>query len=122
MTSTTTTTESDAPTYGQFIAGEWCPSTSGATFESRNPADTNDLVGRFQLGTAADVAMAVGAATPAGPMWRRTPAPRRGEILYAFGALMAEHKERRARARAAVQTGGLLTDLVDGLSEERCEF
>jgi alpha-ketoglutaric semialdehyde dehydrogenase len=31
-------------------------------------------------------------------MWRRTPAPKRGEILYRFGALMAEHKERLARA------------------------
>jgi aldehyde dehydrogenase (NAD+) len=31
-------------------------------------------------------------------MWRRTPAPKRGEILYAFGALMAQHKERLARA------------------------
>jgi aldehyde dehydrogenase (NAD+) len=31
-------------------------------------------------------------------MWQRTPAPRRGEILYAFAALMAEHKERLARA------------------------
>ncbi|HET7720553.1 MAG TPA: aldehyde dehydrogenase family protein, partial [Acidimicrobiales bacterium] len=28
----------------------------------------------------------------------RTPAPKRGEILYRFGALMAEHKERLARA------------------------
>jgi aldehyde dehydrogenase (NAD+) len=31
-------------------------------------------------------------------MWRRTPAPKRGEILYRFGALLAEHKERIARA------------------------
>ena len=42
--------------------------------------------------------MAIKAAETAGPMWRRTPAPKRGEILYAFGALMAEHKERLARA------------------------
>jgi aldehyde dehydrogenase (NAD+) len=42
--------------------------------------------------------MAVRAASTALPMWQRTPAPRRGEILYAFGALMAEHKERLARA------------------------
>jgi aldehyde dehydrogenase (NAD+) len=42
--------------------------------------------------------MAVRAADTAGPMWRRTPAPKRGEILYAFGALMAQHKERLARA------------------------
>jgi aldehyde dehydrogenase (NAD+) len=42
--------------------------------------------------------MAVSAAWAARPMWQRTPAPKRGEILYAFGALMAEHKERLARA------------------------
>ena len=88
----------EIPTFHHFIAGDWCASTSGATFESRNPADTRDVIGRFQQGTAADVAMAISAAWAAGPMWRRTPAPKRGEILYAFGALMAEHKERLARA------------------------
>ena len=93
-----TETAVETPTFRHFIAGEWCESTSGATFESRNPADTRDVVGRFQQGTAADVAMAIKAAETAGPMWRRTPAPKRGEILYAFGALMAEHKERLARA------------------------
>jgi aldehyde dehydrogenase (NAD+) len=86
------------PTFHHFIAGEWCDSTADATFESRNPADTRDVIGRFQQGTAADVAMAVRAASTALPMWQRTPAPKRGEILYAFGALMAEHKERLARA------------------------
>ena len=42
--------------------------------------------------------MAIRAADVAGAMWRRTPAPKRGEILYRFGALMAENKERLARA------------------------
>jgi aldehyde dehydrogenase (NAD+) len=88
----------DIPTFRHFIAGEWCDSTSGSIFESRNPADSRDVVGRFQQGTAADVAMAIRAAGAARPMWQRTPAPRRGEILYAFGALMAQHKERLARA------------------------
>jgi aldehyde dehydrogenase (NAD+) len=88
----------DIPTFRHFIAGEWCASTSGETFESRNPADTRDVIGRFQRGTAADAAMAIKAAETALPMWRRTPAPKRGEILYAFGALMAQHKERLARA------------------------
>jgi alpha-ketoglutaric semialdehyde dehydrogenase len=92
------TQPTEVPTYRHFIAGEWCESTSGATFESRNPADTRDVVGRFQQGTKADIAMAVSAAWAARPMWQRTPAPKRGEILYAFGALMAEHKERLARA------------------------
>ena len=93
-----TETVVETPTFRHFIAGEWCDSTSGATFESHNPADTGDVVGRFQQGTAADVAMAIRAAEAASPMWRRTPAPKRGEILYAFGALLAQHKERLARA------------------------
>ena len=88
----------DVPTFRLFIAGEWCESTTGRTFESHNPADARDIVGRFQQGTAADVAMAIKAAETAGPMWRRTPAPKRGEIMFAFAHLMAEHKERLARA------------------------
>src|SRR5438045_3931781 len=86
------------PIFRHFIAGEWCESPSGPTFESHNPADARDVIGRFQQGTAADVAMAIRAADTAGGLWRRTPAPKRGEILYRFGALMAEHKERLARA------------------------
>jgi alpha-ketoglutaric semialdehyde dehydrogenase len=88
----------ETTTFHHFIAGQWCESTSGQTFESRNPADRRDVIGRFQQGTAADVAMAVSAAWAARPMWQRTPAPKRGEILYAFGALMAQHKEALARA------------------------
>jgi alpha-ketoglutaric semialdehyde dehydrogenase len=86
------------PTFQLFIGGEWVESTTGQTFESRNPADTRDVIGRFQSGDAADAARAVRAAGIAFGMWRRTPAPKRGEILYAFGALMAQHKERLARA------------------------
>ena len=85
-------------THRLFIAGRWVESVSGATFESVNPADTRDVVGRFQTGTKADVAMAIRAAGEAFAGWRATPAPKRGEQLYRFGALMAEHKERLARA------------------------
>jgi alpha-ketoglutaric semialdehyde dehydrogenase len=87
-----------APTFRLFIGGEWVDSTTGRTFDSRNPADTRDVVGQFQAGDAADAARAIRAADVAFQTWRRTPAPKRGEILYAFGALMAEHKERLARA------------------------
>jgi aldehyde dehydrogenase (NAD+) len=116
----------DPPTFKHFIAGEWCESTSGVTFESRNPADTRDIVGRFQAGTAADVAMAVRAADIAGALWRRTPAPKRGEIMYAFAALMAQHKERLAgamtremgkviaEARGDVQEGSDIAFLMAG--------
>jgi aldehyde dehydrogenase (NAD+) len=86
------------PAFRLFIAGEWVDGVSGATFESLNPADRRDVVGRFQAGTAADAAMAVKAAEMAFPAWRATPAPKRGEILYRFGELMTRHKERLARA------------------------
>src|SRR6476659_372360 len=95
---TSATPGAEPPPFRHFIAGAWAESSSGGTFESRNPADTRDVIGRFQQGTAADVAMAVRAADVAGGLWRRTPAPKRGEIMYAFAALMAQHKERLARA------------------------
>jgi alpha-ketoglutaric semialdehyde dehydrogenase len=87
-----------APTYGNFIGGEWRPAESGRTFESRNPADSRDLVAHFAASDAADAAAAIRAAEDALPGWRSTPAPRRGEIMYGFAALLAQHKERLARA------------------------
>jgi acyl-CoA reductase-like NAD-dependent aldehyde dehydrogenase len=106
----------DAPTFQLFIAGEWVDAVGGQTFESRNPADTRDLIGRFQSGTAADVARAIRAAETAGLRWRRTPAPKRGEILYRFGALMAEHKERLARAMTR-EMGKVLTEARGDVQE-----
>jgi acyl-CoA reductase-like NAD-dependent aldehyde dehydrogenase len=91
-------TSGSAPIFKMFIAGEWVDSVSGQTFDSLNPADRRDVVGRFQAGTKADVAMAVRAAEMALPRWKATPAPKRGEILYAFAELMRDNKERLSRA------------------------
>ncbi len=114
------------PAYGNFIAGEWVESVTGRTFDSLNPADARDVVGRFQLSSASDVAMAIRAAEVAGPGWRATPAPKRAEVMFRFAALLAEHKERRARAmtramgkviaeaRAAVQEGIDIAFLMAG--------
>ena len=94
-----TETAVETPTFRHFIAGEWCDSTSGRTFESRNPADTRDVVGRFQQGTKADVAMAIKAAETAradvAADARRRSAAR---SCTRSAALMAQHKERLARA------------------------
>jgi acyl-CoA reductase-like NAD-dependent aldehyde dehydrogenase len=88
----------EPPTFNLFIAGRWVEAVDARTFDSINPADTRDVIGRFQAGGPADVAMAVRAADTAFAGWRATPAPKRGELLYRFGALLAEHKERVARA------------------------
>src|SRR6187551_2687420 len=88
----------DAPTFGNFINGEWREAESGRRFESRNPADRRDLIGHFAASDASDVAAAIRAAEDSLPAWRNMPAPKRGEIMFNFGALLAENKERLARA------------------------
>ena len=42
-------------------------------FESLNPSDFKQVIGRFPEGSAADAARAVDAATKAFPAWSRTP-------------------------------------------------
>ncbi len=94
-------TRTGTPTFGNFIDGTWRPSHSGRTFTSHDPSDDRHVIGHFAASDAADVAEAVRAAESAFPAWRRTPAPRRGELLYGFAALLAQHKERLAQALTA---------------------
>ena len=83
----------DSNVYKNFINGKWVESKSGKTFENRNPADTNDLVGTFQKSTAEDVSMAIDAAAEAYKKWRLVPAPKRGEILYNVANRLLDQKE-----------------------------
>ena len=46
-------------TYNNYIGGKWVPSESGEVFENINPADSEDVIGRFQLSTSDDVNDAV---------------------------------------------------------------
>ena len=57
-------------TYHNYINGEWVASESGEMFENINPADNNDIVGRFPLSTSDDVNAAVNAAQGAFDRWR----------------------------------------------------
>ncbi len=68
-----------AQTFPNYINGEW---VSGATFENRNPANTDELVGLFAKGSADDVRSAADAALSAFPAWSSMPAPARGNLLY----------------------------------------
>jgi acyl-CoA reductase-like NAD-dependent aldehyde dehydrogenase len=83
--------------YKNFTGGQWRESAGGKTFENINPADTADRIGTFQRSNAKDVAAAVAAAKAAYPGWRRTPPPKRAEILYRAAQLLTERKEALAR-------------------------
>jgi aldehyde dehydrogenase (NAD+) len=70
---------------------------SGQTFENRNPANHDEVIGLFQDSTVADVDAAVDAATRAYATWRLVPAPKRAELLLAAASRLVEHKEAFAR-------------------------
>ena len=87
-----------AKTFRNFIAGEWVAPAEGRYFQNRNPADADDLIGRFPDSTARDVDAAVRSAQKGFALWSRTPAPVRGDVLRRVGDLLVERKEAIADA------------------------
>lgn len=65
--------------FPNYINGEW---VTGDTFEDRNPANTDEVVGEFVKGSPADVIAAADAAAAAFPAWSSMPAPMRGNYLF----------------------------------------
>src|SRR6185436_18138247 len=75
-----------AQIFKNYISGEWVGSAK--TFENRNPANTDELVGLFSKGTAQEMADAASAASAAFPAWSAMPAPARGNLLYKAAEIM----------------------------------
>jgi len=63
---------------------------SGARFEDRSPADTRVLLGRFPVGTPAEVDAAVQAARRGYPDWSRRPWRERADILRRAAEVIEE--------------------------------
>lgn len=80
-----------------FIGGKCRPAQSGKTYENRNPADRDDLVGIFPASDGSDVSDAVAAAKAAYPKWRAIPAPHRGEMMRKATEKLIARKEEFAR-------------------------
>ncbi|HEY9846860.1 MAG TPA: aldehyde dehydrogenase family protein, partial [Candidatus Caenarcaniphilales bacterium] len=75
-----------------YIDGVWLPAQSGLTLESRNPADSRELIARFPRSGPAEVDQAILAARGAYQTWRLTPAPLRAELIYRVGELLRQHQ------------------------------
>lgn len=86
-----------AKKFQNFIDGKWCDAASGKTFENRNPARWDEVVGIFPKSGKEDVERAVKAARRAFEAWRLVPAPKRGDIMRKVGDLMVARKEELAR-------------------------
>jgi aldehyde dehydrogenase (NAD+) len=83
--------------FNNYVDGKWVPSRSGRTFENRNPANRDDLIGLFQDSGGEDVEDAVQAAQRAYCSWRLVPAPKRAEMLFTAAQIMAVRKDAFAR-------------------------
>src|SRR3954464_11140036 len=68
-----------AETFRNYINGEWA---SGPTFENRNPANTDEVVGLFVKGSAGDITAAADAAAAAFPAWSSMTGPGRANYLF----------------------------------------
>lgn len=98
-----------------YVDGEWIESEAGELFQSSNPADPNDVVGEYQLSSAADAEAAIEAADAASDEWAEVPAPERGRILRAVGTVLEDRsdeltetlvrEEGKARPEAAGEVG-----------------
>ena len=86
-----------AKKFQNFINGKWVDAKSGQTFENRNPANWDDIIGVFPKSGKEDVDEAARSARAAFENWRLVPAPKRGDILRRIGDIMVARKEELAR-------------------------
>jgi acyl-CoA reductase-like NAD-dependent aldehyde dehydrogenase len=88
------TTTTGVTTYQNLIDGEWTAPSSGQYFESINPANTEDCVGRFPLSDIADAERAILAARRAQKAWAALPPSKKASILYKAADLLEERAEQ----------------------------
>ncbi len=111
--------EKSTETYKNYIGGEWVESSSGEFFENVNPADKNDIIGLFPKSNKEDVDEAVAAAKDAAAKWRRTPAPKRAEILFRLGEILRDNKTEftremtREMGKVLKEAGGDVQEAID---------
>jgi aldehyde dehydrogenase (NAD+) len=105
-------------TFLNYIGGRWVPARSGRTFFNTNPA-SGEMLGEYPSSGPEDVDAAVEAARSAYRGWRRTPAPKRAEILYRAGEIIRARKEDLARAmtremgKILIETRGDVQEGID---------
>jgi len=79
--------------FRNYIDGGWA---GGETFENRNPADTDEVVGLFVRGKPSDIEASAQAADAALPAWSALPAPSRGNLLFKVAEILEKRFEQLA--------------------------
>ncbi len=105
--------------YKNYIGGRWVDSKSERRFESRNPANWDEVIGIFPDSNEEDVQLAVEVAKEAQKKWASIPVPKRGEILRRAGEILLERKEEIARlmsreiGKTLVEARGDVQEAID---------
>ena len=118
--------------FQNYIDGRWVDAISGKTFENRNPANWDEVIGTFPLSGKVEVDQAVKAARRAFESWRLVPAPKRGDIMKKVGDILTARKEEIAKqmtremGKVLLETRGDVQEGIDtayyGASEGRRLF
>jgi aldehyde dehydrogenase (NAD+) len=83
--------------FRNYVNGEFALSRTRQTFDDVNPADTRDVVGRFQASSKEDAEAAVAAAAAAFDGWRKTPISKRAKMLTAAAEYLEANADKFAR-------------------------
>src|SRR4029434_4353728 len=84
--------------YLNWIGGELVPAQSGRTFQTYNPANTNEVFGEYPQSAQADVSNAIAAAKGAFPSWCALTPVARGSVLSKAGHLIEARKSELAES------------------------
>jgi len=105
--------------YRNFVGGVWVDCSTGKTFKNIDPAHTDSVVSEFQDSAQVDIDRAVEVAHEAFKMWKNTPAPHRGEILYKAAEILVRDKECIAKqmtqemGKTLAETRGDVQEAID---------
>ena len=105
-----------AQKFQNLINGKWVDAKSGKTFENRNPAKWDEVIGTFPKSGKEDVDEAVKAARAAFEKWRLVPAPKRGDIMRKIGDLLVAKKEEIAKEMTR-EMGKVLAETLGDVQE-----
>jgi aldehyde dehydrogenase (NAD+) len=113
-----TTATANRPVTGRhLIAGRWL-APAGREFTSQNPANTEEVIGRFPRASADEAKQAVAAARAAYPAWRRTSRIQRAELFEHLAQLVKRETDSLAQLMAR-ECGKVITEcraeVIEGL-------
>jgi len=93
-----------------YIDGDW---VDGEAVPNINPSNTDEIVGQYARGTAADAQRAIAAAKAAFPAWSRSGIQQRHDILKAAGDEIMRRREELGRLLASEEG----KTLAEGIGE-----